>query len=83
MLQLLHDQPYASWRDIGRHFPSRTVAAVKARGALLARKIPRRMDGPETVEEGLLDGEPSFMKVSHVWTKEDVSAMPVVYDHER
>lgn len=45
---------------------------MKARGALLARKVPRRMDGPETVEEGLLDSEPSFMKVSHVWTKEDV-----------
>lgn len=75
MLQLLHDQPYASWRDVGKHFPTRTVAAVKARGALLAKKLPRKSsDGTEHVlEESILDKDSvSFMKVSNVWTKEDV-----------
>lgn len=71
-MQLLHEQPYSSWRDIGKHFPSRTVAAVKARGALLSRKIPRRSDAIEVADESILEGEQSFMKVSHIWTKEDV-----------
>lgn len=78
LLQLLHDHPYASWRDIGKHFPTRTIAAVKARGALLAKKLPRKsLEGMEHMEDGILENEPSFLKVSHGWTKEDVRNLEI------